>query len=319
MMTSTMKRRTILQSLAAGTLAAASGAPAVSLAGLNSKTAPARVRYCLNTSTIRGQQVGIEREAEIAAEAGYDGIEPWIRSVRSFTEAGGRLSDLRSRISDLGLTIDSAIGFASWIADDEQQRSEGLQQAARDMELLAELGASRIAAPPAGAQNGPAIELSVIAERYRKLLELGDQTGVVPQLEVWGFSRNLARLGDAVAVCVEADHPSACLLPDVYHIFKGGSGFGGLSLLDDNAVHVFHMNDYPAEPSREEMNDGHRVYPGDGIAPLDEILQSIAGGNRTVTLSLELFNKSYWEQDPLEVARTGLQKMQAAVQAAGLS
>ena len=70
-------------------------------------------------------------------------------------------------------------------------------------------------------------------------------------------------------VCVEASHPKACLLPDVYHIFKGGSDFGGLALLDDNAIQVFHMNDYPAEPAREQMKDAHRVYPGDGVAPPD--------------------------------------------------
>ena len=38
-------------------------------------------RYCLNTSTIRGQKLGFIREIEIAAQAGYDGIEPWIRTI----------------------------------------------------------------------------------------------------------------------------------------------------------------------------------------------------------------------------------------------
>jgi len=30
-------------------------------------------------------------------------------------------------------------------------------------------------------------------------------------------------------------------------------------------------------------------------------------------LSLELFNRQYWKEDPLTVARTGLQKMKALV------
>ncbi len=33
-------------------------------------------------------------------------------------------------------------------------------------------------------------------------------------------------------------------------------------------------------------------------------------------LSLELFNRSYWEQDTLKVAKTGLKKMKAVVKAA---
>jgi sugar phosphate isomerase/epimerase len=65
------------------------------------------------------------------------------------------------------------------------------------------------------------------------------------------------------------------------------------------------------------MNDSHRVYPGDGIAPLTNILNMIGGNGRSVALSLELFNRDYWKQDALTVAKTGLAKMKAAVAAAG--
>ena len=34
-------------------------------------------------------------------------------------------------------------------------------------------------------------------------------------------------------------------------------------------------------------------------------------------LSLELFNSTYWKQDPLEVAKTGLEKMTTAAKVAG--
>ncbi|OYW33991.1 MAG: hypothetical protein B7Z51_00240 [Methyloversatilis sp. 12-65-5] len=41
-------------------------------------------RYCLNTSTIREQKLGIVAEVELAAKVGYDGIEPWIRELDDF-------------------------------------------------------------------------------------------------------------------------------------------------------------------------------------------------------------------------------------------
>jgi sugar phosphate isomerase/epimerase len=145
-------------------------------------------------------------------------------------------------------------------------------------------------------------------------LEIGDQTGIVPQVEVWGFSQSLGRLGEAVLVAIESGHPRACLLPDVYHIFKGGSDFAGLKLLSGSAVHVFHVNDYPAMPARSEMNDSHRVYPGDGVAPLASIFRDLAASGFRGMLSLELFNRDYWQQDALNVARTGLEKTREAVQ-----
>jgi len=277
------------------------------------------IRYCLNTSTVRGQELSVVEQIDLVAAAGYTGIEPWMGDLVKYRDAGGSLSDLRKRLSDHGLTVESAIGFANWIVDDDQKRKEGLEVAKHDMDLLSEIGGLRIAAPPVGAQNGPVLDLFDIIDRYKALLAVGDETGVVPQLEVWGFSTNLHRLGHSVAVCVESNHPKACLLPDVYHLFRGGSDFGGLDLLSDDAIQVFHMNDYPASPARAELNDSDRVYPGDGVAPLNNILQSIAGNGRSVALSLELFNRDYWAEDALEVATTGLRKMKESVASAGLS
>ncbi len=275
-------------------------------------------RFCLNTSTIREPKLGIEKEVVIAGAAGYDGIEPWIPTLREFVDGGGKLADLGKRISDAGLTVESAIGFAQWIVDDETRRKEALEEAKRDMDMLREIGGTRIAAPPVGAHQGdsPKIELQVIAERFRALLEVGDQAGVVPQLEIWGFSKNLSRLGEVMYVVGETGHPKACLLLDIYHLYRGGSSFAGLDLMSDSALQVFHVNDYPATPPREKMNDSDRVYPGDGIAPMSQILNAIGGHGRSIVLSLELFNRAYWKLDPLEVAKTGLAKMKAAVEKA---
>ena len=71
-------------------------------------------------------------------------------------------------------------------------------------------------------------------------------------------------------------------------------------------MHVFHMNDYPANPPRQAINDGDRVYPGDGVAPLADILQTLREIGFDGYLSIELFNPTYWQQDPLDVARQAL-------------
>lgn len=274
------------------------------------------VRYCLNTSTIRGQDIGLVAEIELAAKAGYDGIEPWIGEIEKYQREGGTLADLAKRLSDLGLRVESAIGFPQWIVDDADARARGLEQAKREMGMIAELGGTRIAAPPAGATDRSDMNLLVIAERYRALLEVGREAGVTPQLELWGFSKTLHRLGELVYVATEADHPDACVLPDVYHIFKGGSGFDGLKMLAGTAVHCFHMNDYPAEPPRDTITDADRVYPGDGIAPLDHILSTLKQNGFAGVLSLELFNPTYYQRDAEEVVRVGLEKMKAAVASA---
>ena len=130
------------------------------------------------------------------------------------------------------------------------------------------------------------------------------------------LTHNVSRLGEVASVAAETGNSDTLLLLDTYHLFKGGSSFAGLSLFSDESLQVFHMNDYPAEPARAQMNDSHRVYPGDGIAPLSQIIQMLAGNGRSITLSLELFNPEYWKQDAALVATTGLEKMRKAVSVA---
>jgi 2-keto-myo-inositol isomerase len=312
-MKKTLSRRAVL----AG--AAATAGAALSPAGRSLEAAPdpkARTfRLCMNAALLRGYQLGIVEQVQLAGAAGYDGIEPWISDLESYRETGGSLPELRRRIADLGLAVESAIGFAEWIVDDEEKRAAGLERARRDMELLARIGGTRIAAPPAGAVRGATLELAAMADRYRALLEVGREAGVVPQLEVWGFARNLSRLAESAFVVIEAGHPDACLLPDVYHLYKGGSGFEGLRQLSPHAVQVFHLNDYPDIP-REQIADRDRVLPGEGVAPLGEILGTLRDNGCAPVLSIEIFNEGYWSRyDAPTLARRGLESMRAAVAA----
>jgi 2-keto-myo-inositol isomerase len=268
--------------------------------------------FCLNTATIRGQKVGIVKEIEIAAQAGYDAIEPWVDAIDEYVKKGGTLPDLRKRINDAGLTMESAIGFPQWIVDDDAKRAKGLEQAKREMEMVAQLGAKRFAAPPAGATDTPGLSWLNATERYRKLLEVGDSIGIVPQLELWGFSKNLNHLGECVAVAMETGHPKACVLADIFHLYKGGSDYRGIRLLSANAIQVLHMNDYPADIPREKIDDSSRVFPGEGSAPVTEILELLHKTGGQKILSIELFNRKHWGEDALTVAKAGLARMKEA-------
>src|SRR5258708_9115907 len=109
-------------------------------------------------------------------------------------------------------------------------------------------------------------------------------------VEVWGDSKTLGTLAEGAFVAVAAKHPKACILTDVYHLYKGGSGFEGLKLLHGAALPVMHFNDYPADPPREKIKDEHRIYPGDGIAPISTILQELKVNGGVTALSLVLFH-----------------------------
>lgn len=289
---------------------------AVSSRAAGASAAPGSFPLCLNMSTIRGQELNAAEEIEIAGKAGYDGIEPWFRKINAYVEGGGSLKDLKKRIDDHGLTVESAIGFAAWVVNDPEQRAAGLEEAKRDMDTIAQLGGTRIAAPPAGVGKDEVVSLDDAADRYRALLELGDEMGVVPQVEMWGGNPTIGTVEKALYVAIRAGHPKACFLGDVYHTYKGGSSYESILLMGPGAMQAYHMNDYPADPPRETIKDADRVFPGDGIAPITDILRNFKAVGAYPALSLELFNPAYWEMPALECAKVGLEKMKAAVAAA---
>ncbi|MBN1247424.1 MAG: sugar phosphate isomerase/epimerase [Anaerolineae bacterium] len=269
-------------------------------------------KYCLNTSTIRGQGLSLVDMVDVVAAAGYDGIEPWVRELDAYVAAGGDLARFGAYVAAAGLEIPNVIGFFEWAVDEEERRRAAMAEARRCIKICAEIGCPRVAAPPSGITKS-AVPLPALAERYAALLSLGEQMGVVPMVEFWGISQTLSTLGEAVYVAMESGHREACVLADVFHMYKAGSPHNGLRLVGPETLGLVHMNDYPGAPGREEVTDGDRVYPGDGIAPTVLILRDLAAAGYRGHLSLELFNEHYWAQPAQTVARTGLQKMQLLV------
>ncbi|HTE23713.1 sugar phosphate isomerase/epimerase family protein [Flavitalea sp.] len=264
--------------------------------------------YCLNMATLRGHKLGFVKELEVASKAGFTLVEIWIDSLQEFLAKGGKVSEANKHLQGFGITAANAIGFAKWIVDDDEVRKQGVEQMKKEMDLLAQIGCKRVAAPPVGATDKPGLDLRKAGERYRTILELGDQSGVVPHLELWGFSKNLCTTSEVMFVALQSGHPSARILLDVYHLYKGGSSIETLPLIAKKAVEVIHVNDYPAKPT-DTIVDSDRVHPGDGIAPVKRILDILNDPQKPLIISEEVFNAAYYKQDPLTVAKTAMQKM----------
>ena len=267
-------------------------------------------KYALNTSTISGYKLGIVEQIVVTAKAGYQAIEPWLRDVDVYTAAGGHLPDLRARLTDNGLQMAGAIAFWKWADVDAGTRAQGLDLARREMDTIAALGGTCAAAPPFG--NVAEVPMEAFAERYARLCEIGQAAGVTPLLELWGHAPKLSTLAELLYVAAASGRADARLLLDVYHLYKGGNTFDSLHLLSAAAIGLFHVNDYPAQPSRATIADKHRVWPGDGIAPLSALSALLRDVGYNGFLSVELFNPDYWQSDALSTARTGLERARAA-------
>jgi sugar phosphate isomerase/epimerase len=270
--------------------------------------------YCLNTSTIRGNHLDVAAQIDVAAKAGYDAIEPWVRDIDAYTAKGGTLKDLAKKISDAGITVEDAIAFNAWLDDDDTRRAASMEQLKLDMEKVVQIGGKRIATPPGN--NGSGVSLDHAAEYYRGALEIGEQAGVQPLLELWGQSPVLGPLAHGTYVAIATGRADASMLLDIFHLYKSGTSFASLNQVNGAALHVIHVNDYPAADDPSKLTDANRVYPGDGVAPFGQVFRDLRDNGFRGVLSLELFNQDYWKLSADQNAKVGLEKTRAAVKKA---
>ena len=250
---------------------------------------------------------------DIAADAGYDGIEPWVEEIDAWVEEGGSLTRLRDHAERRGIRIVNLIAFFEWAVPEADRHAKGLEEARRCFEMAQVLECPFVATAPKGIHDRE-VDLFPVARRFAELEEAVSDFTPNPLLEFWGFARTLGTVGEMLLVAAESGVSDVKLLTDIFHMYKGSGHQAGLDYFGPGRLGLVHVNDYPSKPARAEIEDEHRVYPGDGEAPWGEIVASLERQDYRGMLSLELFNPAYWAEGPVVTARKGLEKLRACVE-----
>jgi 2-keto-myo-inositol isomerase len=269
---------------------------------------------CLDTATIR--PATLEHKIKIAAEAGFDGIEPWDNELEAYEKNGGNLKTLGAEIKKLGLKVPSVIGLWNAIPATMPEFQESLKETRRRMRMAHDIGAEHIQTIPNTLPEN--YNQKWVADRYRDIIEIGLKEFNIKPALVFVKYFTIKTLGQAVGVAMDANHPNAMVIPDVYHMYISDGGFEGLKMLKGDAIAIFQFNDAPDTPAFKDLKDEHRVYPGDGILPLTSIFKDLKAIGYKGFISLEMYNPNYYKQDLLQVAKTGLRKTLEVLKKAGV-
>ena len=265
--------------------------------------------YSLNASTIRGTP--ILQQIQAAAAAGYHGIELWFADLDAALAEGVTLDGVRRSLNESGLRLATMIYLGGWFEAEESEWPWIKVDCTLRLEQAAALGAKYvIASPPEGSAD-----VKLGARRYGELLEAGEVAGVLPAMEFLGFVEELNTIESALEVVESAGYPGGTIVVDPFHIFRGGGSLETLATLRGDQIAIAHFNDAPASPCREVQHDCDRVWPGDGHLDLPRYCALLRQIGYRGWLSVELFREDLWKRDPVEVARLGLEKMRAVVEA----
>ncbi|MCL2864071.1 MAG: sugar phosphate isomerase/epimerase [Lachnospiraceae bacterium] len=149
-------------------------------------------------------------------------------------------------------------------------------------------------------------------EALHKLAEIAAPYQVGLAFEPIGDPRWCVRsLAQALEIVRAVDREEVGLALDAFNLYLFNK-LEDINSIDDvplEKLFVYHIDDCEDLPL-EILDHCHRLYPGDGVMPLEEISRKLKAKGYDAICSVELFRPAYWAIDPEEVIRTAAKKTQ---------
>jgi 2-keto-myo-inositol isomerase len=249
------------------------------------------------------QTADLATDIRVAGQAGYDVIELRDNKLDQFL-AQGSLDDVSRMLREAGV--------AAWTINAiDRVGVDGAASTARAVARCRELSryAQAIECPwvlvVPGTTEGRT-DAQVTSDTVAALRDMADaasEFGISVAFEFMGFPWAAVRdVAGAWAIVQGANRPNLGIIVDTAHSYAGGSTLESFREVDPERLVVLHINDVE-DVAKPDITDGHRLYPGEGVIPLQDILGAVRATGWDGVLSVELFREEYWRQDPLAVAR----------------
>jgi 2-keto-myo-inositol isomerase len=239
------------------------------------------------------------------ARAGIRAVEPDLVKAREFEDANGKGS-ARKLLDDLGQIPYSSTNQL-YLDEDGEQRPAAIESLRWKVELAAALGADRMVAPSTASQPHVLADYDRLYANLHQAAEIARGSGISLMLEFTRNSRFVNNLRTSLDVVRTVNHPNLRFMIDLYHLWAGPSKFEDLDLVKVGEIHHVHFADTPRLPVLEVAEQKDRAFPGEGIAPLQRILDKLVEKGYKRALSLELFDAVVRTTDPQQIAAKALQ------------
>jgi sugar phosphate isomerase/epimerase len=286
--------------------------------------APAAILAARNVLAAEKMTLAIHQNT--SAAAGYRGsLEGWARAGIQYVELTNTLLDgflktdslpaAKRVLTDLGLTpVCCACGvFGLW--EPNPKRPALLDSFKRRCEQFAALGLTRIYSPAPATERYTQDDYQRGVANMRENADIAKQFGMLMMVEAVRLSTFIGTLPTMLRMIREAAHPNMAPLLDFYHFWSGLNKLEDLDLIRSGEIGHVHFQDVPDTP-RELLDNTTRLIPGDGVAPIDRMLRTLAGKGYNGPLSVELFLPRFQQGDPYEIGREIRQKCEAVMRRA---
>jgi 2-keto-myo-inositol isomerase len=261
------------------------------------------MRLSMNLVTLRKDP--LPERLKAIAEGGFEGVGLWVTDVDEFLAQGGSLEEIGNLLRELKLEVPEICALGGWhLVDDKSGVRKEVEKIGKMCKGIG-IEKSVLVCPVAWEAEAP-LERSV--QDYRELCEMGKEWGLIMGLEFLGMRKGINNPISAYEIVKEANCENGGVIVDVFHLLRGGGKPADLLSLPGEAIALVHFNDISPDKALEEMSDADRVLPGEGKAPLKELITNLKTIGYAGWLSIEIFNPIHQSRPPLEVCKEAVKK-----------
>ena len=247
-------------------------------------------------------------DIQAASLAGYALMEIWAKKMEAYL-SNHSLTNLRglfkkAKIKPLAINSVEFVTFnSSW------EKINTMNLIERYAEIADRLNCSYIVLVPSPRPQGVS-DHEIHEESVKVLREISNKFKnykVKFAFEFLGFPWcSVSTLKQDFEIVKTVNRKNIGMVLDTFHFYAGGSILDSIQKVDREKIYILHINDAEDLP-RSELQDSHRLYPGEGVIPLKEIVSRLKEIRYDGPVSIEMFRPEYWTEPAEEVARKGME------------
>jgi len=252
------------------------------------------MKSCINGATTMNYP--LEEDFRSAAKAGFEGVEIWASKMEKYLQRHS-VEDLKEELERYGLKAASLC--PCWLVAFGEKREENLRRVSEAAQIAARIGCPTLLvcpdSPPADMPEDEAFRKA--GEAARELGNICAEFGIRIAVEPLGMHPFVPGPEQALRIVDEAGTENVGIMMDTFHYYKSGVPLEAIASIPIDKLLIVHVNDCEDLP-KEQLKDSHRLYPGLGVIPLEDMLGVIKANGYKGYFSVEIFREEYWRDDP---------------------
>lgn len=263
------------------------------------------IKLAMNTVTVK--PVPFLEKLRLISQVGFSGIGLWMDEIQEYAKNGNK-KPIKELLAEYALTLVEIHLIRYWQYLTGFERKQAFNEAKEFFGTFRKLNLDGIVAVMASEEVG---EIKDAINDFKELCGLANDFGIELGYEFTGFAKQINNVKVAWEIVGSADCPNGGLLIDTFHFVKAGSRIEDLERVPMEKVFLIHINDARSLPMDiKEQSRGFRFFPGEGEAPLKEIVSCFIENGYKAFYCCEIFNHDYWSQDPLTVLKKSKKSME---------